>query len=373
MLVEALQPERHLSHSPLFQVMLVLQNAPRGALKLPGLRLEEMDVESGTAKFDLTLMVTEGPSGLDAVFVYNTDLFEGATIRRLGEHFGRLLDGIVADPSCRVGALTLLSAAFIANPFGAAGSRMYKTGDLARYLPDGVIEYLGRRDDQVKIRGFRIELGEVEAALAKIPGVRDAVVLALGDADERELVGYVVPQRDGEPLAVEALQAALLKRLPDYMVPPRFVVLEALPLTAHGKAEWIEAAQGQTASIPTPAIVPVSREGGLPLSFAQQRLWFLAQLEGASAAYHIPGGLRLVGRLDRGALARALDRIVARHEALRTTFVMQDGEAVQRIAAAAAGFALVEHDLCGAEDGRRSLAGWWRRRRRRRLIWRMVR
>ena len=99
-----------------------------------------------------------------------------------------------------------------------------------------------------------------------------------------------------------------------------------------------------------PAIVPVGRDGALPLSFAQQRLWFLAQIQGASAAYHIAGGLRLRGKLDRQALQQALDRIVARHEALRTTFVMRDGEAMQRIAAAAVGFALTEHDLCGARE-----------------------
>ena len=99
-----------------------------------------------------------------------------------------------------------------------------------------------------------------------------------------------------------------------------------------------------------PAILPVGRDGALPLSFAQQRLWFLAQIQGASAAYHIAGGLRLRGKLDRQALQQALDRIVARHEALRTTFVMRDGEAMQRIAAAAVGFALTEHDLCGARE-----------------------
>ena len=99
-----------------------------------------------------------------------------------------------------------------------------------------------------------------------------------------------------------------------------------------------------------PQIGRVSREGPLELSFAQQRLWFLAQLEGASAAYHIAGGVRLRGRLDREALKRALDRIVARHEALRTTFEEVNGEPRQRIGAQECGFALLEQDLRGHED-----------------------
>ena len=99
-----------------------------------------------------------------------------------------------------------------------------------------------------------------------------------------------------------------------------------------------------------PSITPAGREGALALSFAQQRLWFLSRFEGTSTAYHIAVGLRLIGRLERGALVRALDRIVARHEALRTVFVQgDDGMPVQRIAAAA-GFALSDHDLCGAAE-----------------------
>jgi hypothetical protein len=95
------------------------------------------------------------------------------------------------------------------------------------------------------------------------------------------------------------------------------------------------------------AIVPASRAEALPLSFAQQRLWFLAQMEGGSEAYHIPLGLRLAGPLDRDALKRALDRIVSRHEALRTSFERIEEQTVQRIAPPDCGFTLQEHDLCG--------------------------
>jgi hypothetical protein len=99
-----------------------------------------------------------------------------------------------------------------------------------------------------------------------------------------------------------------------------------------------------------PPIQPAAREGRVPLSFAQQRLWFLEQMGGVGSAYHIPSRQRLRGELDRAALARALDRIVERHEALRTTFAQVDGVPEQRIAPADAGFHLVEHDLGGAAD-----------------------
>src|SRR5438093_1570570 len=126
---------------------------------------------------------------------------------------------------------------FISDPFsGRAGARLYKTGDLARFLPDGNIEYLGRMDHQVKIRGFRIELGEIEAVLGQHPAVREAVVIALEDVPgEKRLVAYLVT-RPPKPEA-KALRELLKKKLPEYMVPAAFVFLEKLPLTASGKAD----------------------------------------------------------------------------------------------------------------------------------------
>ncbi|NEQ70994.1 MAG: AMP-binding protein [Symploca sp. SIO2D2] len=127
----------------------------------------------------------------------------------------------------------LTAERFIANPF--AEGRLYKTGDLARYLPDGNIEYLGRIDHQVKIRGFRIELGEVEAVLSEHPLVKQAVttVHKFANGDKR-LVAYFVSQ-DNAPLQTQALRQYLQERLPAYMVPSLFVPLEALPLTPSGK------------------------------------------------------------------------------------------------------------------------------------------
>lgn len=125
---------------------------------------------------------------------------------------------------------------FIPHPFSdEPGARLYKTGDLARYLPDGNIEFLGRVDYQVKVRGFRIELGEIEAELTEHPTVREAAVVAREDTPEQKyLVAYVVAE-EGHPLTVDGLRNFLQQRLPGYMVPSTFVPLDALPLTPSGK------------------------------------------------------------------------------------------------------------------------------------------
>jgi amino acid adenylation domain-containing protein len=132
----------------------------------------------------------------------------------------------------------LTAEQFIPNPFGdKSGARLYKSGDLARYLPNGDIEYLGRIDHQVKLRGFRIELGEIETALSQHPAVRETVVLAREDiSDEKRLVAYIIPDQKQAP-RISELRSFLNKKLPDYMVPSAFVTLDALPLTPNGKVD----------------------------------------------------------------------------------------------------------------------------------------
>ncbi|MFP2934577.1 condensation domain-containing protein, partial [Pyxidicoccus sp. 3LG] len=316
---------------------------------------------------------------------------------------------------------------FVPNPFSnEPGSRLYRTGDSARWKADGNLEFLGRVDFQVKLRGFRIELGEVEAVLRALPGVRDAAAVVREDnPGDKRLVAYVVPAPvDGQvaPLDIDALRAQLQKRLPEYMVPSAFVSMEALPLTPSGKlarnqlpAPDAESLRGDApftgprtpeeeklASIfievlrlprvsvtdsffalgghsllatqvisrvrssfgvelplrtlfeaPTvaaltariaqaqkqgqqgpelPPLVPVPRTGPLPLSFAQQRLWFIDQLEPGTVTYNLPAFVRLEGTLDIESLSRALVELVRRHEALRTTFIEQEGQPLQVIA-----------------------------------------
>jgi amino acid adenylation domain-containing protein len=128
---------------------------------------------------------------------------------------------------------------FIPNPFQNGSEsplgRLYKTGDLARYLPDGNIEYLGRIDGQVKVRGFRIELGEVETALSQCPGVREVAAIVREDIPgDKRLVAYLVVNRD---LSTNELRTWLKQKLPEYMIPTVFVILESLPLTPSGKVD----------------------------------------------------------------------------------------------------------------------------------------
>jgi amino acid adenylation domain-containing protein len=145
---------------------------------------------------------------------------------------------------------------FATNP----GDRLYRTGDVARYLPDGTLECLGRIDHQVKLRGHRIELGEIEACLRRHAGVADAVVLLRQDGTgESCLVGYAVP-RPGAQVAVPALRASLLDHLPDYMVPGVLMMLDRLPLTANGKVDRDALpALGPGAAAPTEGSVAASR------------------------------------------------------------------------------------------------------------------
>lgn len=321
-----------------------------------------------------------------------------------------------------VGRADLTAEKFVPDPFShAPGGRIYKTGDRARYLSDGNIEYLGRIDGQVKLRGFRIELGEIETALRGHPAVRDAIVLVQeSDAGEKRLVAYVAAAENARPSTTE-LRNFIKTDLPEHMIPAVFVLLDALPLSANGKVdrralpkldakrpeldggfvasrtpteELLSQIWGQVlgmervgihddffqlgghsllatqvvsrireafhvemplrrlfeaptvaalaASIDTggeirrqaPPIVPVSRSGDLPLSFAQQRLWFIDQLDPGSSVYNFPVAVHLSGPLNVAALKQGLNEIVKRHEALRTTVATVDGRPIQIIAAA---------------------------------------
>jgi len=130
----------------------------------------------------------------------------------------------------------LTEAKFIEHPF-SAGERLYKTGDTARWLPDGNLEFLGRMDQQIKMRGFRIEPEEIETLLRRHPAIADVAVIAREDvAGDRRLAGYVVPS-DGDLPHASELRSFLQEKLPEYMVPSVFVKLDTMPLTPSGKLD----------------------------------------------------------------------------------------------------------------------------------------
>jgi amino acid adenylation domain-containing protein len=389
-LVAELQPERSLAHSPLFQVMLVLQNAAGPPPALPGLALEPAALDNRTAKVDLSLDLAELDGELRGLLAWSSDLFDEVTVRRWLGHLDVLFTALSTHPQGRIGELPLLSAGesqqllewnatavspsgprllhelieeqarrapeaagevilwtcdpasarplapsgrpasnarvhlldgwgrevpigvagemyvggarlargylgrpdltaerFVPDPFaarwgGEPGGRLYRTGELARRLPDGAIDRLGRISDPPEIRGFRGERGEVEAAPAARPGVHTA---AVGDAGRRAAMPPLLPR-------------------------------------------------------------PPGQARGLPLSFAQRRIWFADRVQPGQGVYNLPVAVRLQGALDRAALRRGLRTAVARHEALRTTFPLaaEGGEPVQEITPALT-VALPEIDL----------------------------
>jgi amino acid adenylation domain-containing protein len=309
-------------------------------------------------------------------------------------------------------ALTLEK--FVSDPFNGGHAKLFRSGDLGRYLADGDIEFHGRRDNQVKLRGFRIELGEIETVLKTNPAIRQAVVVALDDAQGgKQLVAYLIVE--AKPPAIHEIRTLLRRKLPDYMVPSAFVFLESLPLNASGKVDrlalpppnqnqstaqedfvpprtpiedvlatiWAEtlavdriginddffslgghsllvarivARVREALQVELPMrtlfesstvgalateverlrqtvrggaanpLTRVPRNGPLPLSFAQERLWFFDELEPNSGAYNISRALQLRGPLNRDALRRSFDEIVKRHEVLRTSFINDNGK-----------------------------------------------
>lgn len=310
---------------------------------------------------------------------------------------------------------------FIPHPFcEAPGNRLYRSGDLARYWPDGSIEFVGRADRQVQLRGHRIELAEIETVLKEHPCIREAVVVVRADeAGCDRIIAYLLSS-PASALKEEEVRPFARERLPDYMTPSAFIFLPEMPLTRNGKIDrealpspderssepaesfapprnmieevltaiWAEVLQVnrvglddnffqmgghsllatqlvsrvresfrvdlplrtlfETATVEEfalrvheaisaghrlqmPRIGTVTRSSQLPLSFAQQRLWFLDRLEPGNPAYHSARPLQLSGRLREPGLEQSLGEIGRRHEILRTSFPMAGDQPVQSV------------------------------------------
>jgi len=291
--------------------------------------------------------------------------------------------------------------------------RLYRTGDRARWLPDGNVEFLGRGDNQVKIRGFRIELGEIENRLLEYGPVREAVVVQKGErSEDRYLCGYIVAD---QPLSAQELRTFLAQKLPDYMIPWFFVQVERLPLTPNGKVDrqalpepetnektpysppqdeteqtlvdiWsqvlglskdeigidnnffdlggnslraivvssrihrsldvkiqltdifeIQTIRGIARFISTAAkqsfaaIQPAPKKDFYPLSPAQKRLYILQRIDAGNTVYNMPNVVKLDGGISKERLTGAANDLIHRHESLRTSFIVKDGEPGQQV------------------------------------------
>ncbi len=326
------------------------------------------------------------------------------------------------------------AAAFVPDPFGAAGARLLRSGDLGRFRGDGRLEFLGRSGDQARVRGVRVDLLEVESVLAAHPAVERAAAVVRPGPHGAELAAFYLPRPTVPAPSPADLRALLAGRLPAALVPSALAPLAALPLlptgkldrralaaladaasavaegragrvpprtpvelaiagvwsqvlrrdvadvrddffalgghsllatqavlrlrqelavelpiaalfdapTVEGLAEAIEAArrsvdtagEGGAPRREPPPLVPAPRQPGFrpPLSFAQERLWFLDRMQPGTPAYNLPSAVRLEGRLDALAFDRALREVVRRHEALRTSFAVSDAGPVQVIA-----------------------------------------
>src|SRR6185312_7191192 len=335
-LVEALHPVRELGRTPFFQVLFALQNAPLPKVTWNGLEATASIVETGTAKFDLTLSAHEEEGEWELSLEYRTELFNPQRMKRLLQHYRTLLEGMVVSVDARVGELEILMV--------PAALRQLDTMPLTT---NGKVDRkaLIELESKEAIEAGSLTLTPTEELIA---GVWSSL---LGKSDIRRDDNFF--DLGGHSLTSIQMLARLEKSF------NREIELRAIfefPVLKDFSA-YVDELSGPAQLATLQPIVRTGREGRLPLSFAQQRLWFLGQMGGASAAYHIPFGLRLKGDLNRTALGRALDRIVVRHEVLRTTFAVLEGEPVQKIGAVEeSSFGLLEHDLRGHKEVEGELA-----------------
>jgi len=316
----------------------------------------------------------------------------------------------------------LTAERFIPNSYNESFmTRLYKTGDLGRYQPNGNLEYIGRIDGQVKIRGYRVELQEIEAVLLEYPSIKEVVITTYNrDGDYSiHIIAYIISEKK-LILDIIEIKEYLKKKLPEYMIPSVFLLVDSIPITANGKIDyrrlpvpdmtyvqseadssiprnhiedllmgiWAEVLKNDYINIrddffnigdhsllaiqamsrirellqvelslktifekPTvekmarhietimqkqlcqtwPEIKPMAREIRHPLSFAQERLWFIDRFKPDNCAYNISSAFRLRGKLNPNILEQSINEIIRRHESLRTLFKDKDGKAFQVI------------------------------------------
>jgi amino acid adenylation domain-containing protein len=412
-LVEELQPERDQSRSPLFQVMFVLQNAPTSELELGGVKLQLLNVESTTAKFDLTLGLTESTGqaegGMRGLLEYSTDLFEKASIGRMIGHYQTLLEAVVGGREQALEELRMLPEAerhqvlhewsktgleclneqygyemfeeqvkesnligarltnsevyvldkcggvvpvgvpgelhlagdelargylsrpeltaekFVPNPFsGVGGERLYRTGDRAKWRDGGKLEFLGRCEALAEPEKREAVIEETGAPVFTpteelIAGMWSSL---LGKSDIRRDHNFF--DLGGHSLLVTQVISRIREVF--HVELPLQVMFET-PTVAE-LARSVE----NSRRIEAPPLLPRSRPQRLPLSFGQERLRFLGRFDRETSAYNIPVALRLRGALNVDVARASLQEIVARHEALRTSFPEVGDSTIQNIA-----------------------------------------
>ncbi|WP_067488571.1 non-ribosomal peptide synthetase [Actinomadura hibisca] len=362
-LVEVLNPARSLARHPLFQVMLTLQNNPEAAVELPGLAVAVEPVDAGVAKFDMEFLLEEprdGSGGLGGVIEYALDLFDRATVERFADWYRQVLEAVVATgaavtvsglelPGIEERAATVPTPVPVADPAQAAVKRLvaYVVAQPGQDLdPDELRAHVRAHLPESMVPAAVVLLdalpltpnGKVDTkALPKpeIAGTAEAAYRAPRDDRERAIAAVFADLLGLERVGIDddffelGGNSLIAMRVVSRV---RRVLETELPVRALFEAPTVAALAallgepgGEAGRL---ALEPRERPDAIPLSYAQQRLWFLNRFEGPSATYNMPLALRITGALDRDALQAALGDLVARHEALRT--VLPDSGGVPR-------------------------------------------
>ncbi|MFY0567871.1 non-ribosomal peptide synthase/polyketide synthase [Archangium lansingense] len=315
-LVEELKPVRDPRYTPLFQVLFSLQNVPRARLELPGLTLTGLDTDKGGSKFDLSLSLEEWEGGLRGLFSYNACLFDEGTAARWMTELEALLDAVAMEPDQPLPRL--LGESTGARPVPPPALLPAHPARLGYVEPEGPVALALARIWRELLRVERVAMHD-----------------DFFDLGGHSLLATQLVSRVRKELGVEV---------------PLRALFDAPTLGA--LAARITAVGGAVAAAVTPLVRAVDTDGPPPLSFAQQRLWFVEQLQSESTAYNIPYALRLEGRLEREALERALEEVVRRHEVLQASFQSREGEPVLRFSGPSR-LPLTPVDLSGMEAEQR--------------------